>query len=69
VRRRCKNSPFVLSCIGKKTREVCDRGSEVGTVHSGRDGKEPVILRKPKESDIRRSCKKDFVSIKSNGYA
>jgi len=36
VRRRCmKDSPSVLSCIGKRTREGCDRGSEVGTVHSG----------------------------------
>jgi len=36
VRTRCKkNSPSVLSCIGKRTREGCDRGSEVGTVHSG----------------------------------
>jgi len=31
-----KNSPSVLSCIGKRTREGCDRGSEeVGTVQSG----------------------------------
>jgi len=37
VHRRSKNSPSVLSCIGKKTREGCNRGSEVGTVHSGRD--------------------------------
>jgi len=36
VRRCCmNNSPSVLSCIGKRTRECCDRGSEVGTVHSG----------------------------------
>jgi len=35
VRRRCKNSPSVLSCIGKRTREGFDRGSEVETVHSG----------------------------------
>jgi len=35
VRRRCiKNSP-VLSCVGKRTREGCDRGSKVETVHSG----------------------------------
>jgi len=34
VRRRCmKNSPSVLCCIGKRTREGCDRGSEVETVH------------------------------------
>jgi len=30
-----KNFPFVLSCIGKRTREGCDHGSKVGTVHSG----------------------------------
>jgi len=36
VCRRCmKNSPFVLSCIGKRTKEGCDRGSEVQVVHSG----------------------------------
>jgi len=36
VRRRCmKNSPSVLSCIGKRARKGCDCGSEVGTVHSG----------------------------------
>jgi len=36
IRRRCmKNSPSVLSCIGKRTRESCDRDSEVGAVHSG----------------------------------
>jgi len=36
VRRRClKNSPSFLSCVGKRTKEVCDRGSEVETVHSG----------------------------------
>jgi len=36
VRRRCmKNYLSVLSCIGKRTREGCDRGSNVGKVHSG----------------------------------
>jgi len=36
ARRRCmKNSPSVLSCIGKRIKEGCDRGSEVGTVYSG----------------------------------
>jgi len=36
VRRRCMwNSPSVLSCIGKRIKEGCDRGSEVETVHSG----------------------------------
>jgi len=36
TRRRCKkNFPSVFSCIGtgKRTREGCDRGSEVGTVY------------------------------------
>jgi len=32
---RCKKNSSVLSCIGKRTREGCNRGSEVGTVHSG----------------------------------
>jgi len=63
---RCKNSPSVLSCIGKRTREGCDRDSEVGTVHSGRNGKGPVPSRKPKESGMRGSCEKDFVSTKSS---
>jgi len=35
-RKRCmKNSPSFLSCIGKRTKEGCERGSEVETVHSG----------------------------------
>jgi len=43
IHRRCKkNSPSVLSGLDKRTREGCDRGSEVGTVHIGRDGKGPV---------------------------
>jgi len=70
VRRRCKkNYLSVLLCIGKRTREGCDRGSEVGTVHSRRDGEVPVPPRKPKESGRRESCEKDFVSTKSNGCA
>jgi len=35
VRRHCKKNYSVLSCIGKRTREGCDRGSKVWTVHSG----------------------------------
>jgi len=38
---------------GKKTREGCDRGSEIGSVHNGRDGEGPVPLQKPKESGRR----------------
>jgi len=40
---RCKkNSTFILTCIGKRTKEGCDRGSAVGTGHRGRDGEGPV---------------------------
>jgi len=69
VRKRCKkNSPSVLSCIGKWTRQDRERGSEVGTVYNKRDGKGPVPPRKPKESG-RREVVKDFVSKKSSGCA
>jgi len=35
VCRSCiKNSSSVLSYIGKRTTEGCDRGSKVGTIHS-----------------------------------
>jgi len=46
IPRRCKkNSPSVLSCIGKRTREGCDCGSEVDTVRNGRDREGPDSLR------------------------
>jgi len=68
VRWRCKkNFPSVLSCIGKRTKEGWDRGSEVETVHSGRNGEGTVPPKKPKESGRRGSCEKDFVSKKSSG--
>jgi len=36
VRRHCKrNSSSVLSCIDKRTKEGCDRSSEVGAVPGG----------------------------------
>jgi len=36
-RRRCKkNSSSILSCIDKKTKESCNRGSKVRILHSGR---------------------------------
>jgi len=64
VRRRCmKNSPSFLSCIGKRTK---DRGSEVETVHSGKDGAGAVPPRKQKESGRGGSCEKEFVSTKSS---
>jgi len=44
-----KNSSSVLSCIGKGTREGCDRGGEVGK-SGGDDGGGPVPPRKTKES-------------------
>jgi len=43
-----RSSLSVLSCIVHSAVR-CDRGSEVRTVHSGRDGEEPIPLRKPKE--------------------
>jgi len=61
------NSSSVLFCIDKRTKEGCNRGNEVGIVHSERDGEEPVPPRKPKESGRRGICEKDFVSKKSSG--
>jgi len=59
VRKRCKkNSSSVLSCIGKRTREGCDRGSEVETVYRGWDEEGPIPPRKPKESGRRGSCER-----------
>jgi len=46
VSRRCMKFPSVLTCIGKMTKEGCDRGNEVGAVHSGRGGEGPVSVRK-----------------------
>jgi len=62
VHRDCKKKSSVLSCIDKKKNVGCDRGSEVWTVQSERNEKEPVSLRKLKESDRRDSFEKDFVS-------
>jgi len=70
VRRRCKtNSPSVLSCICKRTREGCDRGNEDKTVYSEWDGEGPVPPRKPMKSGRRGNCEKDFVSKKSSECA
>jgi len=55
VRRRCMKNSLVLSCIGKRKREGCDRGSEDGTVHNRRDREGPVPPRKLKESGRRGS--------------
>jgi len=52
VRRRCMKHSSILSCIGKRTREDCVRGSEVRTVHSGRDGEFPVPLKKPRQGAV-----------------
>jgi len=60
--RRCKKNPSVLPCIGNRTREGCDHGSEVWAVHSGWEGEGPVTLRKPKESGRTEICEKEFVS-------
>jgi len=54
--RSCRWCPQALqeelsfsSCIGKRTKEGCDRGSEVETVHSEQDGIGPV----PREENER----------------
>jgi len=58
-RRGCKkDSPFALSCLGKRTKEGCDRCNEVWTVHSGRGREGPVPLRKLKESGKKRGVRK-----------
>jgi len=54
VHRRCKKNSPALSCIGKRTREGCDRSSEVRSVHSGRGGEGPVPQRKPKKFEKNR---------------
>jgi len=46
VRRLCRKNFSIFSCIDKRTKESCVRGSEVGTVHSGRDGEGPAPLKK-----------------------
>jgi len=57
VRRRCKNSFSILSCMEKRIKESCDRGNEVGSLHSRRDGERPVPIRKPKEFGKRKNLK------------
>jgi len=57
IRRRYKNSSSVLFYIGR-TKESCDRRSEVGTVHRGRGNDEPDPLRKPKESGESDNCER-----------
>jgi len=52
--RSCRGCPQALqeeffSFYPTQIREGCDRGSEVGTIHSGRDGEGAVPPRKPKE--------------------
>jgi len=43
VCKNCKNSSSsILYCIGKRTREGYDHGSEIRTVHSERDRKGPA---------------------------
>jgi len=70
VRRRCKNNcSCFLSCIDKRTKDGCDRGSEVGTVQSERDGGKASSSEETKESGRRESCEKDFISRSYSGYA
>jgi len=48
-----KNSPSFAPCIGKRTKEDCDSGSEIGRVYNEEDKEGPVPLRKPKKSGRR----------------
>jgi len=47
-----------LSCINKRAREGCGRSREAGTMHSGRDGEGPVLLRKPKDLEEQKIVRK-----------
>jgi len=51
----------------KKTKEGCDHGSEVGTVHSSETGNGELLLRKPKEFGRRDNRDKGFVSRQHKG--
>jgi len=55
VRRHYKKNFSVLSCLGRRARGGCDRGSEVEKVHSGQDCKGPVPI-KPKQCGRTESC-------------
>jgi len=68
VRRHSKKNSSILSCIGKKTREGCDRGSEVGTGQSGREGKGQFLQRNRRNLVEEGICEKDFVSTKCSWY-
>jgi len=50
-----KNSPSVLSCIVKRTKEGCDRGSEVETPTSRRLNK--VVRSRPPIREMGRNGK------------
>jgi len=54
-----------LTFYPAQVRGGCDRGSEIVTVYSGKDGEGPVHPRKLVEEGI---CEKDFIS-KSSGCA
>jgi len=70
VRRLCKkNSPSVLSCIGKRTKEGCYRGIEVWTVYSGRGSEGSVRFEKTEGNWQGENCKKDFVFKQHCGRA
>jgi len=69
ARRRCKkNSPFIVSRIGRKAREGCDRGSVVGTVDSGETGK-GHFFRRNRSYLVKEKVVRVFVSKKSDGCA
>jgi len=52
-----------------RAREGCDSGTEVGTVHSERDGKGQFLLENRRNLAEKGVVKKDFVSKKSSECA
>jgi len=64
-----ENFSFRLIPHRKRTRECCNRGSEVGQYIADEKGEGTVPPWKPKKSDGRRSCEKDLVSKKKGECA
>jgi len=67
VCKRCmKNSPSVLSCIGKITKKAVTTAAKSKQFTADKTGKGQFLRGKPKESGRRGSCEKEFVSTKSS---
>jgi len=68
VRRCCKkNYPSVLSCIGKRTREGCNRGNKSGQFTADEMGKGQFL--RGNRRNLAEGFEKDFVFKKSSGCA